>query len=84
MIANGIVNLGSTDTIFEENYSSSGGVISFSGDLDMQNTSFLNNQGQALFATIAAYVNCHSRTIKDSIFDSNVRAFYSLDCANAE
>lgn len=79
MIASGIVNLGSTDTIFEENYSSSGGVISFSGDLDMQNTTFFNNRGIALFATIAAYVDCHTRTIKNSVFDSNEKAFYSLD-----
>tara|TARA_Y100001935_G_scaffold188410_1_gene156768 strand:- start:399 stop:2387 length:1989 start_codon:yes stop_codon:yes gene_type:complete len=71
-----IVNLGITNSVFED---SSGKVISFSGDLDMQNTTFLNNRGIALYAGIAAYVDCHTRTIKDSVFDSNDKAFYSLD-----
>ena len=75
-ILGGIVNLGITDSVFEE---TSGRVITFSGDLDMQNTTFLNNRGIALFATIAAYVDCHTRTIKDSVFDSNDKGFYSLD-----
>ena len=76
-IVDGIVNLEINDSIFQDNSASS--ILSFSGDLEMSNTSFLDNQGRALHAGIAAYVNCHKRVIRNSLFDSNDTAFNSLE-----
>ena len=89
-LVNNIVNLEISDSEFNNNTANGSfhaGIIRFAGDLNISNTRFINNTGgYSLHAGIHAYVNCHKRTIKDSLFESNHYAYYSLiwDCGSED